>query len=127
MRRHQKHVVECKPFGNLLSYHGFLEFTPWIINHVTTSCQYRSRFLHKTLTQKEKRPQFTAGICRNLDLKTKPFNMPRRFAHTAESRSVPNRGNPRQSIRAHPPLRFGFSRPPELTAPSSGSNFRFET
>src|SRR5438876_4077571 len=28
MRRHQKHVVECKPFGNLLSYHGFLEFTP---------------------------------------------------------------------------------------------------
>src|SRR2546425_8266709 len=27
MRRHQKHVVEGKPFGNLLSYHGFLEFT----------------------------------------------------------------------------------------------------
>src|SRR6266571_377634 len=28
MPRHQKHVVEGKPFGNLLSYHGFLEFTP---------------------------------------------------------------------------------------------------
>src|SRR2546425_4609951 len=28
MRRHQKHVVEGKPFGNLLSYHGFIEFTP---------------------------------------------------------------------------------------------------
>src|SRR6266571_4747809 len=114
MRRHQKYVVECKPFGNLLSYHGVLEFTPWIL------------FLY-TLTQKEKRPQFAAGIFKKFDLKTKPFIMPRRFAHTAESRSVRNRDNPRQSIRAHPPLRFGFSRPPELTAPSSGSNFRFET
>src|SRR5439155_18556102 len=53
--------------------------------------------------------------------------MPRRFAHTAESRSVPDRDNPRQSIRAHPPLRFGFSRPPELMAPNSGLKFRFET
>src|SRR5438105_1402285 len=39
MRRDQKYVVECKPFGNLLSYHGFLEVTPWIINHVT-ACGY---------------------------------------------------------------------------------------
>src|SRR5438034_11800839 len=113
MRRHQKHVVECKPFGNLLSYHGFLEFTPWIFFY--------------TLTQKEKRPQFAAGVFRKFDLKAKPFIMPRRFAHTAESRSAPARGNSRHSIRARPPLCFGFSRPPELMASSSESNFHFET